>query len=106
MTPVKAGYMYMWEFLVAPAHVDAFERAYGPAGDWVALFRRAPGFVRTELHRDLTNPLRFITIDHWESQAVWQAFRARFASEFEALDAHCDAWTTRETEIGRFEPAG
>jgi len=47
---------------------------------------------------------RFITIDHWESKEAWEAFRARFAEEFEALDGKCAAWTTHEAEIGRFEP--
>ena len=43
---------------------------------------------------------------YYESQAAWEEFRARFAGEFETLDAHCDRWTTRETEIGRFDPVG
>ena len=103
---MSAGYMYMWEFIVAPGREAEFEPAYGPDGDWVALFRRAPGYLRTELHRDRANPRRYVTIDYWESQAAWEAFRARFAREFEAIDRRCAGWTTSETEIGRFEPAG
>jgi len=98
--------MYMWEFLVALGREEAFERAYGSDGEWVALFRRAPGYVRTELHRDQTNPRRYVTIDYWESREAWEAFRARFAHDFEAIDARCAGWTTAETEIGRFDPAG
>ena len=94
----------MWEFIVSPEHTQAFERAYGPAGEWVQLFRRSPGYLRTELHRDRSQPQRFVTIDHWESKQAWEAFRARFGAEFESLDAKCEAWTTRETELGRFEP--
>jgi quinol monooxygenase YgiN len=98
------AYAYLWEFLVAPEHADAFLRAYGPGGDWVLLFRGAAGYVRTELHRDVTNPQRFLTIDYWESEAAFRAFRASRALEFEALDARCAAFTTSEREIGRFEP--
>jgi quinol monooxygenase YgiN len=101
---VAAQYVYLWEFIVSADHASAFERAYGPAGEWVQLFRRAPGYLRSELHRDLSRPLRFITIDYWESKEAWEAFRTRFAAEFEALDAKCRAWTTAEAEIGRFEP--
>lgn len=98
------AYVYLWEFQVAPDKVAAFEQAYGPAGDWVRLFRRAPGYARSELHRDLLNPQRFVTVDYWESRAAWEDFRSRFAAEFAALDARCETLTLRETELGRFEP--
>lgn len=100
---LKAGYTYMWEYLVSPDQVSAFEQAYGPAGDWVQLFRRAPGYLRTELHRDRTNTLRFITVDYWESESAWQAFRSRFAEEFRELDERGEDLTAHENEIGRFE---
>ena len=96
--------MYAWEYLVAPDKTGMFVRFYGPAGDWVQLFRRAPGYIRTELHRDRSNLQRFLTIDYWESQDAWQEFRRQFAEEFEALDAKCEEFTSRESEIGRFEP--
>ena len=101
---MRAAYVYMWEYLVAPDHIDAFKRAYGPSGSWIQLFRRAPGYIRTELHQDRSHPGRFVTIDYWESPAAWEAFRSRFGDEFEVLDAKCEAFTTREREIGRFEP--
>jgi heme-degrading monooxygenase HmoA len=94
----------MWEFIVSPEHAGVFERTYGPSGDWAQLFRRAAGYLRTELHRDRSQPHRFITIDYWESKESWEAFRTRFAEEFEALDRRCAAWTTHEAQIGRFEP--
>ena len=92
----------MWEYVVAPEQTSAFEQVYGPSGDWVRLFRRAKGYLRTELHRDREQPHRFITIDYWETKAAWEAFRAGYAREFEILDAACAALTTRETEVGRF----
>ena len=101
---MTVGYSYIWEYLVAPDKVDDFQRAYGPDGDWVRLFREAPGYLRTELHRDRSNPLRFVTVDYWESETAWKAFRTRFAEQFELLDARCASLTTLETEIGRFEP--
>jgi heme-degrading monooxygenase HmoA len=98
------GYAYLWEFQVAPERVAAFERAYGPDGDWVALFRRAPGYLRSELLRDLGEPQRFVSIDHWETRAAWEEFRTRFAAEYAELDARCEALTLHERELGCFEP--
>ncbi len=101
---MKPGYLYIWEYLVPPDQASTFERFYGPEGNWVQLFRRAPGYLRTELHRDRSNPQRFVTMDYWESYDAWQAFRRQFAEEFEALDAQCEEFTSRESEIGKFEP--
>lgn len=100
----STAYCYVWEYIVAPEHASEFERTYGSDGDWVQLFRRATGHLRTELHRDRARPERYLTIDYWESQSAWEAFRAAFAAEFQALDARCAQWTTRETELGRFAP--
>jgi heme-degrading monooxygenase HmoA len=95
--------MYLWEFEVDTEHRDEFLQAYGPDGLWVQLFRRAPGYLRTELFRDRARPDRFVTLDYWESESAWRLFREYFAADFEALDARCQALTARETEIGRFE---
>jgi heme-degrading monooxygenase HmoA len=99
-----AGYTYVWEFHVAPERIEAFQAAYGPSGDWASLFRRASGYLRTELLRDVARPGRFLTIDYWESAAAWREFRARFAAEYEALDARCAELTISETEVGHWEP--
>ena len=103
MTSTEAvAYIYMWEYLVDPEKVAEFERAYGPAGTWVDLFRRAEGYIRSELYRDRTNPIRFVSIDYWRTASDWESFRAQFSAEFEALDDRCEAMTTLEHEIGRF----
>lgn len=101
-----ASYVYLWEYEVPPEQADAFERAYGPEGTWVQLFRKATGHLRTELHRDRERPGRYLTIDYWESEAAWRVFRERFAAAFEELDRECAALTLEEVEIGRFEPRG
>lgn len=96
--------MYIWEYMVALDKVVEFERVYGPVGEWVRLFQRAAGYVRTELHRDRAEPCRFVTIDYWESESAWKAFRVQFAAVFEELDARCASLAVRETELGSFDP--
>ena len=97
------SYMYIWEYVVTPNRIPDFQRVYGSDGDWVRLFRSAPGYLRTELYHDCRNTNRFLTIDHWESPSSWESFRSRCATEFEQLDARCAELTQQETEIGRFE---
>ena len=93
----------MWEYFVTPEHTKAFLDAYCDSGAWVQLFRRAPGYIRTELHQDGSQPQRYVTIDYWESEAACKAFRSEFSREFEDLDAKGESWTAAEREIGRFQ---
>ena len=83
----------MWEFTVAPGHEAEFQAAYGPGGEWAALFQGAQGYLRTDLLRDQADPLRFLTIDHWASEAAWAEFKQQRGEEFRALDARCEART-------------
>jgi heme-degrading monooxygenase HmoA len=95
--------MYAWEYRVAEEQLAAFLDAYGERGEWVRLFQGAPGYRRTELHRDRRDPRRFLTLDYWESETAWRRFREEQAREFEALDARCELLTFDEREIGSFE---
>jgi heme-degrading monooxygenase HmoA len=96
-------YTYLWEFIVKPEHVVEFQRHYGPEGSWVTLFRRAPGYIDTLLLRDRTNPVRFITIDRWQSADAHGAFRSAFAQEYAQLDARFSHLTAQETSLGVFD---
>ena len=96
------SYTCLWEFIVEPEQVDEFERHYGPAGSWVRLFRQAPGFIRTILLRDSSDPRRFVTIDHWEGREAYLNFRSNFSRQYADLDQRCEKLTVRETLIGEF----
>lgn len=100
------AFAYVWEFRVRADRLQDFERTYGPAGDWVRLFRRSPAYVRTELLRDERDPRRFLTVDHWQSRASWAEFREAHKADFDALDRRCEEMTEGERLIGCFEPLG
>ena len=99
------GYTYLWEFMVAPEHAAEFAQAYGPAGPWVALFRQSAGYIGTQLLRDQSNPLRFITVDRWRNLGDYQAFRAAFEAAYRDLDARCERLTTSERPLGSYDEA-
>ena len=101
-----AGYATLWEFAVAPAQQAEFEAHSGPDGTWARLFRRAPGYAGSELLRDHADPLRYLTIDRWESREAWQAFSREHAAEYERLDREFEGLTTREAPLGEYAPAG
>jgi quinol monooxygenase YgiN len=56
----------------------------------------------TRLLRDKDDPLRFVTIDDWESEELYRAFRVRFAVEYAALDRICEGCTSAESPLGQF----
>jgi quinol monooxygenase YgiN len=96
-------YIYIWEFRVQPATVGDFIDLYGPGGDWTNLFQRAAGWLGTDLLRDRHDPLRFITIDRWESKVAFDESHDEFAAEFDRLDRLGESLTVAEKTLGRFQ---
>jgi heme-degrading monooxygenase HmoA len=96
-------YTYIWAFDVRPDKDDRFRDAYGPEGAWVALFRRAPGYISTQLYQDQRDRHRYVTVDTWASREAHAAFRREFAAPFAELDARCEALTLREELVGEFD---
>jgi heme-degrading monooxygenase HmoA len=96
------NYTYIWVFQVRSDRLEEFLHYYAATGAWALLFRRAPGYIGTRLLRDQNDPLRFVTIDDWESEEHYRAFRARFAGEYEALDRICEGMTSAESPVGQF----
>lgn len=99
---VSGHYVYIWTFQAKPGCESEFEKTYGPKGEWVDLFGRAPGYLRTELLRDQAVPGRYVTIDHWESEVSHQQFRQLFDAEFCQLDQLCEHMTDSEVLVGHF----
>jgi quinol monooxygenase YgiN len=95
-------YTSIWAFTVHPQHVDEFRAYYGEGGAWTQLFRRARGYLGTQLLQDRTDRLRFVTIDTWSSVEAYEAFRAVYASEYAALDRLCGRFTAEEALLGHF----
>jgi len=98
----KKAFVYIWEYIVKEEYIEDFKRIYGPAGDWTQLFKKANGYIATDLHQDISNPKRFITIDLWNTKDDRDNFRKRFSKEFKVLDEHCDSFTNLEKLIGDF----
>ena len=93
----------VWEFHVSRDKRRAFERAYGPNGDWAKLFRRGEGYIRTELIRDRHVPGRYVTLDFWTSRLAYQKFRTQNLAAYKAIDKRCEALTQSEKCIGEFQ---
>lgn len=99
-------YWIVWSFDVKPEQTKAFERVYGPDGDWVRLFRRAPGYVGTELRRETDRTARYFTIDRWETREDYKRLKELFREEYQVLDARCASMTEAEQKVGDFETKG
>jgi len=79
----------------------AFERVYGPAGDWARLFATDPGFIRTDLWRETDGA--YVTADHWESAAAYERFQAGSGDAYRQLDVELEDIAGVETFLGAFE---
>ena len=99
---MQSGFAYIWEYRVKSNSMEEFRDLYGPDGGWVRLFRRAPGYLFTELLQDARDPQRFVSIDRWRSEAELAACQALFKSEWAALDSAGEAFTESELSMGSF----
>jgi hypothetical protein len=88
-----------WRFQPRPSQVREFESVYGPEGEWVRLFRQAPGFLGATLRPHPTRLGWYETEDRWESLDAWHAFRRAFSAQYTILDEACRALTTEEFEV-------
>jgi heme-degrading monooxygenase HmoA len=96
-------FVALWEFEVKPGSEERFEKAYGPDGDWVRLFRSDTHYHETRLVRDSFRPGVYLTMDFWESRAAYEEFMAGHRTEYEAIDAIAEQITAKERRIGWFE---
>jgi hypothetical protein len=97
-------YALVWEFGVSGKRDAAFQREYGPDGDWARLFRQGAGYFGSDLlvGEDEGGQRRCLTIDRWASRADYDAFHAAWQAEYHALDQACESLTEREMFIGPF----
>ena len=96
------AYVIVWEFRIRPEKESEFVEHYGPDGSWAQLFRAGVGYIRTELVRDVADPLRFLTLDYWQSQSEFKKFRDANLAEYERLDKEFESLTEKETRLGSF----
>lgn len=96
----------LWEFVVKPEARERFEQAYGPEGAWVRLFERFDGYRGTQLWQDRAAPLRFVTVDSWDSAAQRAAMLSAARDEYTQLDQELGGLTDAERELGVFEDDG
>ena len=97
-----ARFTYIWEFSVGPSAVAQFEFEYGPRGAWVALFRTSPRYLETLLLHDNADPLRYVTVDRWESQEAHDLFRSKHLAQYQEIDRRCQGYTMSERPLGEF----
>lgn len=95
-------HVILWRFTPRPGKEDEFELRYATGGAWDLLFRKAEGFVSTELLRPEGDGTSYVTIDRWRSAAAFADFLRDNKEAYAALDAEFESLTTEEVRIGTF----
>ncbi|HZQ19284.1 MAG TPA: antibiotic biosynthesis monooxygenase [Terriglobales bacterium] len=98
----RGGVVIVWEFLVRPNKRRAFERIYGPRGDWARLFGSGSGYIRTDMVRDLDARDKYLTLDYWRSRRDYKNFQRKNREAYRVLDDKCETLTSKEAKIGEF----
>ena len=95
-------HVIIWRFTPRPGKAEDFERKYAAGGAWDLLFRKAEGFVGTELLRPDDAGGSYLTIDRWRSAAAFAEFMRANGDAYSRLDAECESLTADESRIGTF----
>ena len=88
-----------WHFLPAAGREREFVEAYGADGAWLRLFQQGQGYLGTELSALPTKPGWYRTIDRWNSEADYLAFRRDYAVEYASIDSACEELTALEIQV-------
>jgi heme-degrading monooxygenase HmoA len=99
---IDSPYCIVWEFRPKSGREAEFEKIYGPAGDWAMLFKRAEGYLGTELFRSRKTAGCYLTVDRWVSPEAFVQFKQNFAEKYRTLDARCESLTEDEKLVGEF----
>lgn len=104
--PSLGKFCTVWEYQVREEFLPQFKEVYASDGDWVKLFTRAHGFIKTKLIQDVRDNNRFITIDYWESRSDFINMRDQSGPEYQDLDIRTEKYTVSETHLGYFQDVG
>jgi heme-degrading monooxygenase HmoA len=96
-------FVVLWQFQVKRGLEKEFEKVYGSEGAWTGLFRASPAYRGTRLLRDTSIPGGYFTMDFWESQTEYNAFRKESAAAYAEIDRRCESLTESESHVGSFE---
>lgn len=96
-------FVALWEYEVKPGNEERFEKAYGPDGDWVQLFRSDTHYHETRLVRDSFRHGVYLTMDFWESREAYERFMAGHRAEYERIDTMSEQLKVKERRLGWFE---
>ena len=95
-------YSYIWVFFVKREQLEEFRKAYGSEGVWNQLFRQANGYIATDLHQDIKNPKRYITVNIWQTKNDKDNFLNQYSEQYKLLDQQCEHLTEKEKYLGDF----
>ena len=99
----SSTFIIIWEFSPRKGRESEFELAYGSNGDWAKFFSSGKGYIGTDLHRDIDQANRYLTIDEWTSREAFETFKDQRQEEYHRIDKKCESLTEYEKLVGLFE---
>ena len=95
-------FVTIWKYKVEPEKKTEFEELYGDEGDWVKLFKKFPGYIKTDLIKDLNNNGTYLTLDYWVSREAYYNFKKISSGDFSLIDKKGENLTIDEEHLGEF----
>jgi heme-degrading monooxygenase HmoA len=93
-------------YSVAEGGQEAFERAYGPDGEWARFFAGAEGYLGTELNRGVEDARRYLVLDRWSDEGRYRAFLTARREEYDRRGRAAGVLYATEDRLGAFVAVG
>jgi heme-degrading monooxygenase HmoA len=96
------SFITIWHYKIKPGSEKEFINLYNNAGEWVKLFSKFAGYIKTVLIKSTGDDNIFITLDYWESKEDYYLFKKNSIKEFSEIDKMGEKLTIEEKHIGEF----
>jgi hypothetical protein len=73
-------------FWIGEGKEAEFEDVFGPTGPWNTFLRRSEGYRGTEIKCESQAERRFRVLDFWTTHCDFEAFRSRFAADYDRFN--------------------
>lgn len=99
-------YVIVREYKVAPGNEETFDELFGPDGERARFFRDSSrDYVGSEVLRGDADTTRFLAVERWRSQRVYERFALAHTEELAALEKKALGITEAQRLIGDFTVA-
>jgi hypothetical protein len=97
-----APFIILWKYEVTPENRSAFEKAYGPKGDWARLFSSSEDYLGSNLYHSPDKPEVFLIMDQWINKESYDTFKELNNFQYNQMSMNMSILYMSEVCLGEY----